>query len=179
MVTIHAEHPFADHDPVRDAVRQLRGRLGGTVSLWTAGDCATGSGLTVSSLMVVQGEPGRVVALLDPLSDLAGDLQDTGRAVVHLLTWADHELSEVFAGRSPAPGGVFRAAPFEDSPHGPRLVAERTHALVRLEEAREVGWSLQVTCVIEEIRVADDVDPLVHRRGRYRRAHEAHEAERR
>ena len=34
-MTIHSGHPFPTPD---DPVRRLRGRLGGTVSLWTAGD---------------------------------------------------------------------------------------------------------------------------------------------
>jgi flavin reductase (DIM6/NTAB) family NADH-FMN oxidoreductase RutF len=171
-VTIHPEHPFADHDPARDAVRQLRGRLGGVVSLWTAGTCLDGAGLTVSSLMVVQGEPGRVIALLDPLADFAAELSDTRRAVVQLLNWEDRELAEVFAGRSPAPGGQFRAAAFVDTPHGPRLATARSWAGVTLESTREIGWSLEVTCTLDEVHVVDDVDPLVHRRGRYRRTHE-------
>ena len=33
VVTIHAEHPFRDPEP--DPVRRFRGRVGGTVSLWT------------------------------------------------------------------------------------------------------------------------------------------------
>lgn len=176
-MTIHTEHPFADQDPSRDAVRQLRGRLGGVVSMWTSGTTSEGAGLTVSSLMVVQGDVGRVVALVDPLSDLLETLRSTGTAVVHLLSWQHAELSEVFAGRSPAPGGLFRAAAFLDTPHGPRLDADVTWAAVRLEEEREVGWSVEVTCVVEQVHVIDDVDPLVHRRGRYRRAREAHGSE--
>ena len=34
-VTIHTSHPFADPEP--DDVRRFRGRLGGAVTLWTAG----------------------------------------------------------------------------------------------------------------------------------------------
>ncbi|MFC6153317.1 flavin reductase family protein [Nocardioides yefusunii] len=172
-MTIHTEHPFADNDPQRDAVRQLRGRLGGVVSLWTAGTKGNGAGLTISSLAVVQGEPGRVVAFVDPLSEFVDHLRRTGTAVVHLLSWHQTELAEVFAGRSPAPGGVFGAAEFVDTDHGPRLVDPCTWATVRLEDEREIGWSVQVTCVIEDVMTADDVDPLVHRRGRYRRARDA------
>lgn len=177
-MTIHSEHPFADQDPRRDAVRQLRGRLGGVVTLWTSGTIGQGAGLTVSSLMVVQGEPGRVVALVDPLSDFLTELRRSGRAVVQLLSWEHRELAEVFAGRSPAPGGVFRAAEFVDTDHGPRLVQEVSRAAVSLEGEREVGWSVEVTCILDEVHVVDEVDPLVHRRGRYRRTLEAIEAER-
>ena len=34
-MTIHTSHPFADPEP--DPLRRLRGRVGGAVSLWTAG----------------------------------------------------------------------------------------------------------------------------------------------
>ena len=40
-MTIHAEHPFPTPT---DPVRRFRGRVGGTVSLWTAGDEPTGPG---------------------------------------------------------------------------------------------------------------------------------------
>lgn len=172
-MTIHSEHPFADSEPTRDAVRQLRGRLGGVVSLWTAGDGEAVAGLTVSSLMVAGGEPGRVLALLDPLSDLYERLTDTGRAVVHLLRWEHLDLAEIFAGRSPAPGGQFRAAEFTQDPYGPQLVSAGTLARVSLESSTEVGWSQLVTTRIDDVVVDEEIDPLVHRRGRYRRAHEA------
>ena len=65
-MTIHSSHPFLDPEGDRDPVRRLRGRLGGTVSLWTAGGPDERAGLTVSSWLVAGGEPGRVLALLDP-----------------------------------------------------------------------------------------------------------------
>ena len=42
-MTIHSEHPFLEPEAERDPVRRLRGRLGGAVTLWTAGD-GTGPG---------------------------------------------------------------------------------------------------------------------------------------
>jgi flavin reductase (DIM6/NTAB) family NADH-FMN oxidoreductase RutF len=164
-VTIHAGHPFLDPEP--DPVRRLRGRLGGTVTLWTAGDDDGRAGLTVSSLMVAQGEPARVLALVDPDSDLAEVLARTGRGVVQLLSWEHRDLAEAFAGTAPAPGGAFRMAEFEPTAWGPRLVGADTWAGVTVESTSPVGWSSLVTCVLEEVSVGDDVPPLVHRRGRY------------
>ncbi|SDR87934.1 NADH-FMN oxidoreductase RutF, flavin reductase (DIM6/NTAB) family [Nocardioides scoriae] len=169
-MTIHSEHPFADPDP--DPVRRLRGRLGGAVTLWTAGTSGgverERAGLTVSSLMVGGGEPGRVCALLDPASDLCELLESSGRAVVHLLQWRHRELAEAFAGQLPAPGGPFRMATWEQVEHGPRLADAGTWAGVELEAVHEVGWSDLVVARIVTTAVGDDdLDPLEHRRGRW------------
>ena len=166
-MTIHASHPFEDPDGERDQVRRLRGRLGGAVSLWTAGAGAGRAGLTVSSLMVAGGEPAHVLALLDPDADLTEVLRATGTAVVHLLQWPHRDLADAFAGVAPAPGGPFRMAQWVETDHGPRLESAPSWALVRLESATDVGWSTLVTCAIEQLVVGDDTEPLVHRRGRY------------
>jgi flavin reductase (DIM6/NTAB) family NADH-FMN oxidoreductase RutF len=164
-VTIHSEHPF--RDPVPDPVRRLRGRLAGTVTLWTA---AGPAGLTVSSVMVAAGEPASVLALLDPDADLTAALTDTGRGVVHLLQWPHRPLADAFAGTAPAPGGPFAQAEFAETAWGPRLADAPTWAAVTLDDAREVGWSVLVTCGIEHLEVGEGDAPLLHRRGRYVRA---------
>ncbi|HEY0890279.1 MAG TPA: flavin reductase [Nocardioides sp.] len=166
-MTIHSGHPFPTPD---DPVRRLRGRLGGAVSLWTAGSTDDGAGLTVSSLMVAGGEPARLLGLVDPDSDLALTLSDTGRAVVQLLRWPHRDLAEAFAGTAPAPGGAFRMAEFAATGWGPRLADTTTWAGVAVESTVAVGWSLLVTAVVEELVVGEDDDPLVHRRGRYVRS---------
>jgi flavin reductase (DIM6/NTAB) family NADH-FMN oxidoreductase RutF len=166
-MTIHDTHPFADPDP--DPGRRLRGRLGGTVTLWTAGSGADRAGLTLTSVLAVLGEPVRLLGLVDPASDLADAVAETGRAVVQLLAWADRDLAEGFAGTAPAPGGVFRQAAFVDTDWGPRLEHAATWAGVRVEEAAEVGWSRLLTCVVEHLEVGEETDPLLHRRGRWLR----------
>ncbi len=108
-MTIHSEHPFLPPDDDRDPARQLRGRVGATVSLWTAGAGRDRAGLTVSSYLVAAGDPSRVVAVLHPESDLLERLEETGAAVVALLDWRHREIADVFAGVMPAPGGPFRA----------------------------------------------------------------------
>ena len=101
--------------------------------------------------MVANGEPARVLALVDPDSDLADGVARTGRAVVQLLSWSHRDLAEAFAGTAPAPGGPFRMATFEDTAWGPRLADAATWAGSSLESAAEVGWSSLLTCVVEEV----------------------------
>lgn len=168
-MTIHGTHPFADPEGERDPVRRLRARLGGAVTLWTAGDDTDRAGLTVSSVMVAGGAPGAVIGLLDPDSDLAETLTRTGRGVVHLLGWAHRDLADAFAGVAPAPGGPFRAGSFTGSEWGPRLDGVSAWANVSLAATSEVGWSLLATCTVDEVGIADDTGGLVHRRGRYLR----------
>lgn len=169
-MTIHSDHPFLD--PSADPVRQLRGRLGGAVTLWTSG-AGTGpgsrAGLTVSSVMVAHGEPGRLLALVDPDSDLRDVLENTGRGVVHLLRWEHRDLAEAFAGQMPAPGGPFTTGRWEQTTHGPHLITAPTWAGVEVESVVEVGWSVLVTATIAEVRVGPDESILEHRRGRYLR----------
>jgi flavin reductase (DIM6/NTAB) family NADH-FMN oxidoreductase RutF len=165
-MTIHTSNPFASES---DPVRRFRGRIGGAVSLWTAGADPERAGLTVSSMMVANGDPGRVLGLLDPDAALAEVLLSTGRGVVHLLEWDDRGLADAFGGVAPAPGGAFRLGQWAQSGHGP-VLADRTHALVRLETTTEVGWSVLATAAIEQVVMVDDRRPLEHRRGRYRGA---------
>jgi flavin reductase (DIM6/NTAB) family NADH-FMN oxidoreductase RutF len=167
-VTIHSEHPFADPDPERDPARRLRGRLGGAVTLWTTGSGAHRTGLTVSSVLVAHGAPARVVALLDPDSDLTAALEETGTAVVALLAWEHRDLADAFAGVAPAPGGPFRLGTWEESPWGPVLQGVSGWAGIRMSgPAREVGWSRLVEGVVEHVSLTEESAPLVHRRGRY------------
>ncbi len=165
-MTIHSEHPFLDPDA--DPVRRLRGRLGGTVTLWTSGEDPR-AGLTVSSVMVAGGEPGRLLGLLDPDSDLREVLGATGRAVVQLLAWGHRDLAEAFAGQLPSPGGPFRMGEWESTDHGPLLLTASTWATVELESVETVGWSDLVVARISGVVLGDDEQPLEHRRGRYQR----------
>ncbi len=164
-MTIHREHPFADAQ--RDVVRQLRGRLAAGVTLWTAGEGTQRAGLTVSSLMVANGNPARVLGLLDPLSELVDELGRTQTIAVTLLRRDEHYLADVFAGLAPAPGGRFTQAGFVQTAWGPVLAGDRSWVGLRLEAGVEVGWSLLFTGAVERIEVASEDAPLVHHRGRY------------
>ncbi len=172
-MTIHSDHPFLDPEPDRDPVRRLRGRLAGTVSLWTAGSGRARSGLTVSSLVVAPGEPSRVLGLIDPDSDLADAVARTGTVVVQLLAWRHRDLADAFAGVAPAPGGPFKMATWTESAWGPVLDGVEAWTGLRVgPDPREVGWSLLLDGEVEHVEIATAAadlpdEPLVHRRGRY------------
>ena len=170
-MTIHSDHPFLEPESERDPGRRFRGRLGGAVSLWTTGtDGSARTGLTISSVIVAHGDPPHVLGLVDPDSDLAVEVADGGTAVVQLLQWQHRDLADAFAGVSPAPGGAFRMASWDDSRWGPVLRGVSAWAGVRFGgpgSARQVGWSLLLDGVVEHVELAEETAPLVHRRGRY------------
>jgi flavin reductase (DIM6/NTAB) family NADH-FMN oxidoreductase RutF len=164
-MTISPSDPFATPDHLRSPVRRLRGRLPSAVTLWTAPGPA---GLTVSSTMVVDGDPGRLLGVLDEESELWEAIEHAGRFAVTVLTSEDRQLADRFAGLMPAPGGLFAGGDWLESGYGP-VPADRTGwAGCRLVEARPMGWGLLVEATIETVELGEAQPPLVHYRGRYR-----------
>jgi flavin reductase (DIM6/NTAB) family NADH-FMN oxidoreductase RutF len=169
-VSIHASDPFATPDGLKSPVRRLRARLPAAVTLWTAASGRHGEqGLTVSSVLVVDGEPGRVLGLVDDESDLWAAVEDGERFAVALLAVDDRQLADRFAGLMPAPGGLFATGEWERTDFGP-VPRGRGWVGCRLVGAEPKGWSLLVEAVIERIELDDTgAEPLIHERGRYRR----------
>jgi 3-hydroxy-9,10-secoandrosta-1,3,5(10)-triene-9,17-dione monooxygenase reductase component len=164
-MTIHTEDPFATPEGDRSPLRRLRGRFAAAVGLWTAPGPA---GLTVSSMLVGDGAPGRVAGLIDDESQLWSAIAEAGRFAVAPLRQADRQLADRFAGLLPAPGGLFREDSWRDTGYGPVLAGLTTWAGCRLAEYRRFGWGLLVEGVVEQVEVGPDDAPLVHYRGRYR-----------
>lgn len=163
-MSIHPSDPFATPDDQRSPLRRLRGRLPAPVTLWTA---AGPAGLTVSSMMVADGDPGRVAGLVDDESDLWTAVEATGRFAVVPLAEGDNQLAERFAGLMPAPGGLFATGDWEDTGFGP---VPRGYPWVActLSGADQFGWSLLVTATIAGVSLTDTAaKPLLHHRGRY------------
>jgi flavin reductase (DIM6/NTAB) family NADH-FMN oxidoreductase RutF len=166
-VTIHDTDPFATPDERRSPVRRLRGRMAATVTLWTAGAGHDRAGLTVSSAVVADGEPGRVLGLVDEESELWAAVEESGRFAMALLGPEDRQLADRFAGLMPAPGGLFRDPVWTQTAFGPVRSGAATWAGCRLDGARPFGWGLLIEATIEEISLAPAQPPLLHYRGRY------------
>jgi 3-hydroxy-9,10-secoandrosta-1,3,5(10)-triene-9,17-dione monooxygenase reductase component len=159
--------PFSTPAAAREPVRRLRGRLASPVTVWTAygpGDVPVG--LTVSSIVVAEGEPPEVLGLIDPLSVLWDALQDSRRFLVHVLA-ADHErTAERFALRFP--GDPFEEEAPRRTPWGPALSRGSTRFGCTLVESTEAGYARLVRAGIEEITLDErPVRPLVYYRGTY------------
>ncbi|MEV0715735.1 flavin reductase family protein [Asanoa sp. NPDC050611] len=161
---IHASDPFATPEGARSPIRRFRGRLASPVTLWTAPGPA---GFTVSSTLVVDGDPGRLLGVLDDESDLWTALSDAGRFAVAPLGPDHRQLADRFAGLMPAPGGLFQTGDWTQTAYGPVPADAGAWAGCRLDGAREFGWGLLVEATIEQVEIIGEVPPLIHYRGRY------------
>jgi flavin reductase (DIM6/NTAB) family NADH-FMN oxidoreductase RutF len=166
-VTIHSDHPFVPAEGDRDPLRRLRGRLPSPVSVWTTGQGRARAGLTISSLLVADGEPARVLGLVDADSELWDADPETW--VVNVLGTQHRFLADAFAGTAPAAGGRFTLGEWCDSDWGPLLAGTAGWVGVRRAdvEPRPVGWGLLVEGVVEHVEIGD-ADAMMHVRGRYR-----------
>jgi flavin reductase (DIM6/NTAB) family NADH-FMN oxidoreductase RutF len=163
---IHAGDPFATPEAEKSPVRRLRGRLAGAVTLWTTPGPA---GLTVSSMLVTDGDPGRVLGLIDEESDFWAAVSRSGVFAVTPLGATDRQLADRFAGLMPAPGGLFATGAWTATDYGPVPASAGTWAGCRLVGQRPVGWALLVEATIESYHLGGPPDPLIHFRGRYRK----------
>jgi flavin reductase (DIM6/NTAB) family NADH-FMN oxidoreductase RutF len=165
-MVIHNENPFAQGGD--DLLRRFRGRLPSPVTIITAGDEISQTGLTVSSLFAIEGDPALVYAAVGPNSDLFDMVQSTGKFVVHICRQGQEGLAEVFAGLRPSPGGMFSGSEWELSDWGPVLSVVPDRAFCSLQSIEERGWSGILIGEVDNIAHTDIVDPLVHFRGTYR-----------
>ncbi|MEJ7633629.1 flavin reductase family protein [Aeromicrobium sp.] len=165
-MTIHSDHPFVPAEGDRDQLRRMRGRMAAPVTVWAAGSGAGRRGLTVSSVLLAEGDPGRVLGLVDVDSEFWESAPTTW--TINLLGPEHRFLADAFAGNAPAPGGLFTLGDWSESEWGPVLAGTAGWIGVRLVEAepRSVGWGLLVEGVVESVTVGAET-ALVHLRGRY------------
>lgn len=165
---IHDEHPFATPQNDRDPARRFRGRLAAPVTIVTAGDADQRVGLTVSSIVVAEGEPSRVYFLVGSTTDLFYAMEETGRFIVHVCEQGDEAIADVFAGLRPSPGGMFVDLDVEQSPYGPVLLDMGTRAFCTYQGGDEETYSFVASGEIDHLDLSEIDDPLVYFRGEYR-----------
>src|SRR5512132_3121828 len=160
-IRVGSQPPFAVPPERRDRARRLRGRLVAPVSVWTAGQLPGGAGLTVSSVLVAEGQPARLLGLIDPTSAFFEAAQESGAFGVHVL-------AERFSEVRPPIRGPFDGLEVAASPWGPVLRGSRPRAACRLAGSAPVGHTELVEGVIEQLELTDLEDPLVYLHGSYR-----------
>jgi flavin reductase (DIM6/NTAB) family NADH-FMN oxidoreductase RutF len=167
-IRVGSSPPFAVPAERRDPARRLRGRLVAPVTVWTAGQLPGGAGLTVSSVLVAEGEPARLLGLIDPTSAFFAAARETGAFVIHVLGVGDRALAERFSEVRPPIRGAFERLEVAASPWGPVLGGSRPRAACRLAGSAPVGHGELVEGVIEQLELPDPEGPLAYLHGRYR-----------
>lgn len=165
---VHEDHPFETPADQRDPARRFRGRLAAPVTIITSGSGDHRTGLTVSSLVVAEGDPSRIYFLLGSTTDLFYGLEETGKFVVHVLGSDDHATADVFAGLRPSPGGRFAGLAVEQSEWGPVLSDVKTRAYCTFEGGDEETFFIVAEGRIDKLELGEMEDPLVYFRGKYR-----------
>jgi flavin reductase (DIM6/NTAB) family NADH-FMN oxidoreductase RutF len=167
-IRIGRQPPFAVPPERRSPARRLRGRLVAPVTVWTAGRPPGGAGLTVSSVLVAEGQPAHLLGLIDPTSAFWEAAQETGAFVVHVLAAADRALAERFSEIRPPIRSPFERLEVAESPWGPVLGGSRPRAACHLAGSTRVGHAELVEGVIEQLELPDLDDPLAYLHGGYR-----------
>jgi flavin reductase (DIM6/NTAB) family NADH-FMN oxidoreductase RutF len=164
-VTLRSEDPFATAPADRRLDRRLRSRLVAPVTVWTAGSAPQRAGLTVSSILVAEGDPAVVLGLIDTLSDFYDMALERGRFVVHVLGAADRRLAGAFAGTYP--GEPFDEVVTADGEFGPVVEGARHVVGCEFLGTTDVGFQALVCGRIRSVELSDST-PLVRYRGQYR-----------
>ena len=162
-----SQNPFVPPIEEREPLRRFRGRLAAPVTIVTAGSESRRAGLTVSSLFVIEGEPGRIHLVVGPVTDLWDAIEETGRCVVHISNERHRGVADVFAGLRPSPGGPFTSVETTSSDWGPVITDMADRAYCSKIATSEVGWSGVVEAEVDRVELSEGGRPLVHHRGSY------------
>jgi 3-hydroxy-9,10-secoandrosta-1,3,5(10)-triene-9,17-dione monooxygenase reductase component len=159
--------PFELPIEERDLTRRLRGRLAMPVTIWTAyEEEGLPTGLTMSSVLVSEGDPPTVLGLVAPDSAFWDAVRVSKRFVVHVLDSAHSRIADQFALRYP--GDPFEGLRTLSSEYGPVVSDLKTRAVSSLMGYIESGSSLLIRGSLEEVELdPNPTQPLVHFRGRY------------
>jgi flavin reductase (DIM6/NTAB) family NADH-FMN oxidoreductase RutF len=109
--------------------------------------------------MLAQGDPGRLLGLIGPDTELADAVERTGVFVVHLLAdRPEHRrLAQHFAGTLSADPELLQV---QGSEHGPRLQSAPDQVACRVTGRRPCGWSRLVEATIEDATWAAGAPPI-------------------
>ena len=137
------------------------------MTIVTSGGPEDRTGLTISSIVVAEGEPALVHFLLGSTTDLRHALEEHRTFIVHLAQKEHRELADRFSLVRPSPGGLFAGLDFTDTEYGPELGVMETRVYCSYAEHRQSGHSLLVKGRIEDLALHDLANPLTYFRGEY------------
>jgi flavin reductase (DIM6/NTAB) family NADH-FMN oxidoreductase RutF len=139
------------------------------VTVITAGGPESRTGLTISSLVVAEGEPSRIFFLCGTATDLWPAIEGSGGFVVHVLEESHREISDRFAGIRPSPSGLFVGLEPLDTEWGPVIPSIGTRAFCSFTGHTETSIYALVDGVVDRVDLSEITHPLQYFRGRYLR----------
>src|SRR4029450_13666340 len=146
-----ASHPSPSRRIVAPRPAGCAGGWGGRARSGPPAARRGGAGLTVSAVLVAEGQPAHLLGLVDPTSALWEAVQDTRSFVVHVLAAGDRALAERFSDVRPPTRGPFERLEVAESPWGPVLQGQRQRAACRLTGSTPVGYGELVDGVVERL----------------------------
>ncbi|MGH9122485.1 MAG: flavin reductase family protein [Acidimicrobiales bacterium] len=153
----------------RDPQRQFRGHLAAPVTVWTAySDAHERSALTVSSILLAEGDPPSVLGLVGPLTDFWEAVRESKRFVVHILSEDQGRIGDQCAGLYPGLDSAFEGLSVRRSEWGPVLDAVGRRAFCHLHSFLDIGYSILARGEVGRIEhPTSGEDPLVRYRSEY------------
>lgn len=147
----------------RDAMR----RLAATVTIISARIGNRRHGITATAVTSLSMEPASLLVCISQSSSMYQLLHDSGHFCVNLLNSEQAALSGFFAGRLPS-DERFLHGEWRDSRHGiPYLHSAQANVFCIRKRTIAYGSHTIFIGEAEDVRIADEVSPLIYSNGGY------------
>lgn len=149
----------------RDAMR----RLAATVTIISARNGDRRHGITATAVTSLSMDPASLLVCINQSSSLHALLTDADRFCVNLLTSEQALISDRFSGRLSA-DERFQHGEWGDNEMGvPYLCGGQANVFCVKKQAIDYGSHTVFIGEVDEVRVADEISPLIYSNGVYSR----------
>jgi flavin reductase (DIM6/NTAB) family NADH-FMN oxidoreductase RutF len=159
MMTVNAD--------IRDDFRSAMRRLASTVSIVTCIDGNEWLGMTATAMTSVCVDPAAVLICVNADSRIHSPLLAGGRFCINMLQSSQSLLSEVFSGRVRGKDRFSSGNWMIEERGLPYLADAQANLFCRIDHTVPYGTHSIVIGLVEGVRVADVVSPLIYQNGRY------------
>jgi flavin reductase (DIM6/NTAB) family NADH-FMN oxidoreductase RutF len=159
------------HEITEATFRLVMSRFAGAVSIVATGSGpADWRGMTATAVCSLSAEPPSLVVCLNRVTGTYQQLRRHGRFSVNLLSAHHVELARTFAGHNGLVGAErFARDEWTTGTHGVPVLADALACFeCHVSESVEHGTHTLLIGGIESARCADDAEPLVYHRHRFR-----------
>ena len=138
-------------------------RLGAAVNIITTDGKAGRHGMTASAVCRVSDDPGAAAGLREPLLPMNAILVENGQLCINVLAAEQEALSGRFASRGLNSDERFAAGSWDILENGvPALAGALCNFGCHIASVSEVGTHSVLFCHVDELRMGESSDGLVH-----------------